>query len=383
MVRTDLCDYGFLYDTLGKPDRLKKRFYMLMRKYWGQYSAFSSKIPKQLFDNWFESTVFIDKLAFVGPKPLDTPYNKGTGHIIHTTNRIAWNKKAKGRLTKKKHELELSKKSVQAKFKNGVLTALWNDRLGLDEGPDKPRKILEIYKPVHPNTVIPALHKIKQRQPVPNACILLAMYNYDTSGMHTGHAMGAFKHYDTLYCFNAWGELSKPSDHLIWDKIKRMYKCTKKIVYTGWSFQLSERNNKGACVGYTSNFCSLMYVYILIYNLHKTQGITLPPIPTTQQEFNQFVMQLFNNFKGVFGLKYNMTQPLKSSRIIFHNLKHEKRILQKRNKPGPNVPVNMDINRPRKRKQSSVNKFVIRKKQTRKKVKKPQPPIRNVEMTNA
>ena len=354
--KLDYCDFRYLYDPLNQKNRLKDRFYKTMRRYWRENSFFTHTLHMQDFDAFFKSNVFIDRLLFKSLTPMDTSDQKrGIGYMV-PTNYVA-EKKAS---TRKKYEKELQKKARFTKFKNGVVYAVYNQAFR-----GKEDEILNVYKPILPKDVIPGLDKLKRRQRVDNVCILIVVHDYiqgeDT--VHSSHMISAFKHYDTLYCFNPWGKNSPKTDRLIWINLKRRYGCKNIVTYTGWDFQQPGRDDKGTCAGFSTNFGALMYIYILLFNIWMTKGIKLPEIPKTDgPHFNAFVEKLFKDFRAVFGQAYMHQNPLKSARIIYHNTKQKKRILKPR-RPNPTDPMNIDpISK--KRKKPNKNKFPIRKPKT-------------------
>jgi len=316
MVKTDYCDFRRIYDSVDRPNALQKKFYSTIKRYWSQNKRIRNTISHRNFDNFHNKNVHIDRLIFDGTKPLTA---NGKYGIIYKTHYLPWAKKWKGRLTRKKYESLTAKRTYESKFKNGILTSIFSKFEKVNN------RNLPIYKPVPSNDIVPGLYKVKRGDKIENVFILLAIFNYHGEGTHENHGISAFMHKKTLFCFNAHGEASRPSDINIWYYLKNLYKCNKVVVYNGWNFQSPERNTQGACVGYAVNFGSLMYKYILMKHIF---GETVPDIPTNNQKFNEFVFNLFKNSKGVFGQIYNVTRPLKSSQTIHHNLTHQKRVLQ-------------------------------------------------------
>ena len=354
--KLDYCDFRVLYDPLNQKDRLKDRFYKTMKRHWKENPFLTHTLKMEDFDTFFKSNVFIDRLLFKGLIPMDTS-NKKMGIAYMVPTNYVPEKKAS---TRKKYEKEKQKKSRLTKFKNGVVYAVYNQAFyGKDED------ILNVYKPILPKDVIPGLDKLKRKQRVDNVCIMIGVHDYmqDVNTIHDNHMISAFKHHDTLYCFNAWGKHSPKTDNLIWINIKRRYGCKNIVTYTGWNFQQSDRDDKGTCTGFSTNFGALMYIYILLFNLWMTKGVQLPEIPKTEgPRFNAFVEKLFKNFRAVFGQAYMNQNPIKSARIIYHNMKQKKRILKPR-RPKPIDPMNIDPV-PKKRKQPNKNMFPIRKPKT-------------------
>lgn len=316
MVKTDYCDFRRIYDSVDRPNALQKKFYSTIKRYWSQNKRVTNKISHRNFDNFYNQNVHIDRLIFDGTKPLTS---NGEYGIIYKTHYLPWAKQWKGRLTRKKYEQLTAKRTYESKFKNGILTSVFSKFEKVNH------RELPIFKPVPLSDVVPGLNKVKRGEKIENAFILLAVFNYHGEGTHENHGVSAFMHKKTLFCFNAHGEASRPSDINIWYHLKNIYKCNKVVVYNGWNFQSIERNTQGACVGYAVNFGSLMYRYILMKHVF---GEKVPGIPTNRQKFNEFVFNLFKNSKGVFGQIYNVANPSKSSKTIFHNLTHQKRVLQ-------------------------------------------------------
>lgn len=199
-----------------------------------------------------------------------------------------------------------------------------------------------------------ALHKGITTNKIPNhVMIAVGVNNHSLNGnsskMHHGHMICAFKHVDTLYCFNPWGATYKQRntplpDELIWEKLRVLYKCTHSIVYTGYNFQ--ETDTKGACAGFGYNFGAHMYNYILTwrfiraFSMKTPYTLKYPSVPTIVSvnqvynynsqafpfmfhsvRFNQFVMDLFDSYQGVFGRStFNVSKPHNSVMLVFKNL---------------------------------------------------------------
>jgi hypothetical protein len=110
------------------------------------------------------------------------------------------------------------------------------------------------------------------------------------SGLHDSHAISAFKHGNTLYCFNPWGKSylhSNVPDNWIWEKLRMMYRCDNIVVYTGEDYQ--KNNRHGVCIGLSVDFGTYMYNHLF---RHNSLDIT---------DFNAFVPYLFNTYIGAFG----------------------------------------------------------------------------------
>ena len=66
--------------------------------------------------------------------------------------------------------------------------------------------------------------------------------NNQSEDVHMNHAICAFKHMNTLYCFNPHGDVylterKNIPDDLIWNSLKTRYHCEKVMVFTGHNFQ--------------------------------------------------------------------------------------------------------------------------------------------------
>jgi hypothetical protein len=197
----------------------------------------------------------------------------------------------------------------------------------------------------------PGLYKILTSQETPkHVMILVHVNNYMMSDPPSGaHLICGFKHMDTLYCFNAWGEEYKRNqeslpDDTVWERLRVTYKCKKSIIYTGYNFQ--QANAQGACVGYGNNFGTHMYNYILtwqfmhIFKINKIFTLRYQNIPNIVQvnrifnfnspvlpnmyysvRFNHFVMDLFTYYEGMFGKnRINLYNPSTSAMIVFKGL---------------------------------------------------------------
>jgi len=313
MPITDQCEYHRLYDTIANPTRLRskiKRTLLTIMK-GGGYSNTDG------FENFFKQTVRIDLHNFKKFKPA-TFVSIG---MVHQRDRFT------EVTTKENYNRRKKNQELYAKFQNGIFKSYMIYSKINDVN-------VPLWKPVHPNQIIPGLYELQQQKTVNNICILIGESNYSTNDdLHAAHALCAFKHYDVLFCFNPWGEASLQSDYLIWNRLKKKYKCKRLVVYKGWNFQAVGRNDVGACFGYASNFGTMMYAYIMLYNLYARQGVRWMPLPTNIDEFNKFVLNMFKYNKLVFGKKYNQNAPLRSTHDIFHNLTHTPRLtMQKKNR---------------------------------------------------
>jgi hypothetical protein len=153
--------------------------------------------------------------------------------------------------------------------------------------------------------------------------------------IHTNHALCAFKHMNTLYCFNAHGEEAyrtraiKP-DEWIWEDLRKKYNCSKKIVFSGHNFQAM--NTQGACVGYSLIFGAHMYNEILKWTYMHTTGrqslLRFSQFPVSvnangvySQEFDQFVYYLFSEYLPMVGFgSYCASRSATFSQNVFRNL---------------------------------------------------------------
>jgi len=133
--------------------------------------------------------------------------------------------------------------------------------------------------------------------------------------VHLNHAICAFKHMNTLYCFNPHGyvyltERENIPDDLIWDSLKTRYHCEKVVVFTGHNFQAV--NVYGTCMGFSQNFGVHMFNELLkmtySYHIGNPSALTYTRYPTSStnyninsNEFNDFVHYLFSTYKPMIG----------------------------------------------------------------------------------
>ena len=185
--------------------------------------------------------------------------------------------------------------------------------------------------------------------------IMLMVENYSPvpEGLHSNHAICAFKHYDILYCFNPWGGSyitgnKMVPDNLVWERIRQIYKCKKAIVYSGMNYQTAD--TKGACVGFSANFGINMYIYILqseiikqlrVRNYAKNLNLNIKLLRTFSEipneitgdhkinnttrvyfsnDFNLFVQYLFATVVSAFGNQVLTGNPKNNAKIMFKNL---------------------------------------------------------------
>jgi len=137
------------------------------------------------------------------------------------------------------------------------------------------------------------INSIRTRGVIPtNAMVVVFVSDYLHTGVHRNHALAAFKHDNVLFCFNPWGEAyvgQNVPDDIIWETLRKEYRCPMKVVYTGPNFQA--QNTNGACLGLSVDFGSYMYNH-----LFRTEG-TLKGV----SRYNTLVPQLFETYVGAFG----------------------------------------------------------------------------------
>lgn len=82
---------------------------------------------------------------------------------------------------------------------------------------------------------------------------------------HNSHVINAFKHNSILYCFNPWGGAVTRAlpDADIFEKIRVLYRCSRKIVYKGAYLQLHDHPSRGSCASWGSFFGEMMYNLLL------------------------------------------------------------------------------------------------------------------------
>jgi hypothetical protein len=139
--------------------------------------------------------------------------------------------------------------------------------------------------------------------------------NNRSEDIHMNHAICAFKHMNTLYCFNPHGyvyltERENIPDDLIWTSLKNRYGCDKVVVFTGHNFQAV--NVYGTCMGFSQNFGVHMFNELLtmtyLYYIGNPSALTYTRYPSTgtnyninSNEFNDFVHYLFSTYKPMYG----------------------------------------------------------------------------------
>ena len=124
-----------------------------------------------------------------------------------------------------------------------------------------------------------------------NVMVVVFVSDYLSTGIHKNHAVSAFKHGDVLFCFNPWGEASVGRqdlpDSMIWETLRKEYRCAMIVVYTGPNFQA--QNTQGACLGLSVDFGAYMYNHLFLTGL---KGVS---------RYNTLVPQLFDKYVGAFG----------------------------------------------------------------------------------
>lgn len=139
--------------------------------------------------------------------------------------------------------------------------------------------------------------------------------NHQSHDIHRNHAMCAFKHMNTLYCFNPHGyvylrERENIPDDLIWNSLKIRYGCDNVMVFTGHNFQAV--NVYGTCMGFSQNFGVHMFNELLkmtyMYYIGNPSALTYARYPVSltrtnnySNEFNDFVHYLFSTYKPMYG----------------------------------------------------------------------------------
>tara|TARA_B100000497_G_C7682499_1_gene413026 strand:+ start:1261 stop:2415 length:1155 start_codon:yes stop_codon:yes gene_type:complete len=141
--------------------------------------------------------------------------------------------------------------------------------------------------------------------------------NNRSEDVHMNHAICAFKHMNTLYCFNPHGyvyltDRKNIPDDLIWNSLKNRYECDKVVVFTGHNFQAT--NVYGTCMGFSQNFGVHMFNELLkmtyLYYIGNPSALTYTRYPTSSNgtnyninsnEFNNFVHYLFSTYKPMYG----------------------------------------------------------------------------------
>lgn len=160
-----------------------------------------------------------------------------------------------------------------------------------------------------------------------NVMIVVFVSNYTPdAGLHNNHAIAAFKHGTTLFCFNPWGEeylqASVPDD-LIWERLRAVYKCNRVVVYTGSNFQ--KNNTVGACVGLSVDFGAYMYNHLFRHGAFNMF-----------MDYNAFVQQLFNTYIGAFG---DFRSGCRVSEVLTRLQANTKKTTNNRNTTGNRIRV--------------------------------------------
>jgi len=224
--------------------------------------------------------------------------------------------------------------------------------------------------------------------PPSTVMILLGCLHYNirrsVMNIHSKHAMCAFKHQNILFCFNPWGSAYVNNRNLlpddqIWEDLKRKYKCTDIVVYTGVNLQ--EHNSFGLCTGFSINFgshmftemCKTFYVDSLVRDNHLTNTQAFQLLeprrfnwrnPTqisllkrlffinTQDQWDEYVIYMIYRLEPIYG-----SCPLKSNNRTYMNTM-QKNLLNytKNNKMlnSNNSNNSNNVNRNARRKQKSA-----------------------------
>ena len=219
------------------------------------------------------------------------------------------------------------------------------------------------------------LYSIQQLNTVPNHIMIVIGCNdylikYDHNDpKHANHALCAFKHMDTLYCFNPWGDgyadkQENLPDNLLWSDLKTKYKCKHVIIYSGYNFQGHGRNQTdvGACSGYVLNFGTHMYNeimnWIFMHSIGKNEDLVFKHFPNIQdgvsnirgtnnnnstvhtnnqtvmyfsERFNYFVTHLFQTYMPIFGVgTYHPNDAKEYSNALLKNMTRTPMMLNNR-----------------------------------------------------
>tara|TARA_Y100000816_G_scaffold284325_1_gene262334 strand:- start:384 stop:1658 length:1275 start_codon:yes stop_codon:yes gene_type:complete len=298
------CDSRFIFNDLAKSKntKLENRIKFAVKKNISQkLSEWSVSNPNKLYlisslDNSTISTS-IDSTFYMDIQIFD--YDKHIDGYLNYANKLVQNKRG----------ILYSRFNESVTFKNHNITS---------------RKIHQ-----------PMFSDINNTS---NGLILCAVFGYNKNlnpgGIHGNHAIAAFKHYDTLYCFNPWGAAVFNSgnflpDFKIWNTLQKMYKCSRSIVYNGFNFQSYGLDSSGACVGFATDWGTLMYSELYMWQIYtnvlkmQKNYVKYKSWPGSQGEnltscclqsyistqYNQFVEYLFNTYTSLFSGKYNFYRP--------------------------------------------------------------------------
>ena len=109
---------------------------------------------------------------------------------------------------------------------------------------------------------------------------------------HVTHAICAVKYNDILLCFNSWGQDALPVDKIIFNDVKKLYHCSRTIMYEGISLQI--KDPFGVCVGYASNFMLEMLIKIEAGQM---------PSNISQKAYDEYVYKVLTSRGICFGRK--------------------------------------------------------------------------------
>jgi hypothetical protein len=122
--------------------------------------------------------------------------------------------------------------------------------------------------------------------------LAIAVDKYSPDGMHGSHAISAVKYKNTLFCFNAHGNVALDMDKTIFRQLQQDYKCTNMLIYNGESFQSGDPH--GVCTGYAINFIAEMFLAIAEDKIPKK---------LSQHEYDDFVFRAIHSRGLCFGQK--------------------------------------------------------------------------------
>lgn len=167
--------------------------------------------------------------------------------------------------------------------------------------------------------------------------IVAYVWPYDpTGGVHGAHAIGAFKLNNVLYAFNSWGEAYITTDrrtsrvlpdNAVWDYLRRKYRCSTVMVYTGKNFQAE--NSDGVCVGFANDFGTYMYTYLMLSTGFPGHFPEIPGPETVYErignmvyskEYNAFVEHVVSAYRGGFKTSLGAACPV-SLKSMFNRLR--------------------------------------------------------------
>ena len=163
------------------------------------------------------------------------------------------------------------------------------------------------------------------------------VWPYDpTGGVHGAHAIGAFKLNNVLYAFNSWGEAYITTDrrtsrvlpdNAVWDYLRRKYRCSTVMVYTGKNFQAA--NSDGVCVGFANDFGTYMYTYLMLSTGFPGFFPAIPGPETVYErignmvyskKYNAFVEHIISAYRGGFKTNLGAACPM-SLKSMFNRLR--------------------------------------------------------------